>query len=126
MAARRAKIAFIDDSITVRQILSQVLTEAGYDAIECTSWEELQSAAEKGLDLALVDVQMPKHSGPPMVVVLKKKHPGLKVVFYSNVRGRVLRELAEHAGADGFIRKAWDTDELVAAVAKFLEPSAAS
>ena len=120
MPATKAKIAFIDDSPTVRQILSQVLTDAGYEPIECTSWEQLQGAAQKGADLVLVDVQMPQHSGAPMVFVLKKQHPKLKVVYYSSVRGSMLRRLTEQTGADGYIRKGWDTDELLQAVAQFL------
>lgn len=120
MAAARAKIAFIDDSVTVRQILSQELTKAGYEPVECTSWEQLQAAADQGVDLVLLDVQMPKQSGAPMAVVLKKKHPQLKVVYYSSVPRRVLRQLTEQTGADGYVPKAWDTDELVATVAKLL------
>jgi DNA-binding response OmpR family regulator len=124
MPAAKAKIAFIDDSITVRQILSQSLAGAGYEPIECASWEELQSAMQQRPALVLVDLQMPHHSGAPMVFVLKKQHPETKVIYYSSARTSVLRQLVAETGADGFVRKRWDTDELLEAIAGFLGPAA--
>jgi two-component system, chemotaxis family, chemotaxis protein CheY len=122
MPAARIKIAFIDDSVTVRQILSQTLAGAGYDPIECASWEQLLDAMQQRPALVLVDLQMPHHSGAPMVFVLKKQHPEVKVLYYSSAKTSVLRKLAAETGADGFVRKRWDCDELLETIARVVGP----
>ena len=125
MPAIPAKIAFIDDSAIARQIVASALGEAGYETLECVSWDELQQVVEQQHpDLVLVDVQMPRTSGPPMVFVLKKQHPQLKVVYFSSAEEGVLRRLTAETGADGYICKSRDNRKLLQAVARYLDPSA--
>ena len=72
------------------------------------------------LDLVLLDVQMPGVSGPPIAYVLKRRHPTLKVVYYSSADEAILRRLTEETGADGFIRKSFDGDEVAGAIERHL------
>ena len=121
MADAKPKVAFIDDSETVRLLLAGLLEKAGYEHFECTSWAELNAVAESHeLDLVLLDVQMPKVSGPPMAIVLKKTRPHLKVVYHSDQDERFLTELTDKTGADGYIKKNFDSDKTLAAIREFL------
>ncbi len=118
-AARR--IAFLDDSHTVRVVLKNVLTEAGHEPFGCETWDELeQVVATTELDLVLLDVQMPGISGPPIAYVLKKRHPTLKVVFVSDADETMLRRLTDETGADGYIRKSYDGGEMADAIGRYL------
>ena len=124
MADERPKVAFIDDSKTVRLVLAGLLEQAGCEPVECTSWTELNATAESHeLDLVLLDVQMPKVSGPPMAIVLKKTRPHLKVVYHSDQDERFLGELVQKTGADGYIKKSVDSAETLSAIRKYLPTS---
>ena len=121
MADQSPKVAFIDDSETVRLLLADLLDKAGCEHFECTSWDQIKTTAESHeLDLVLLDVQMPKISGPPMAIVLKKTRPHLKVVYHSDQDERFLAELTDKTGADGYIKKSFDSAETLAAIREYL------
>ncbi|MBW2522899.1 MAG: response regulator [Deltaproteobacteria bacterium] len=121
MADARPKVAFIDDSETVRLVLADILERAGCEHFECTCWADLEAAVQQhDLDLVLLDVQMPKVSGAPMALVLKKTRPNLTVVYHSDQDERFLRELTEKTGADGYIRKSVDPEETLGAIEQYL------
>jgi len=121
MSKSPRRIAFLDDSRTARVVLKNILAEAGHEPVACETWEQLEGVVKAGgLDLVLLDVQMPGVSGPPIAYVLKRRHPALKVVYYSSADEAILRKLTEQTGADGFIRKSFDGGEVAQAVEAFL------
>jgi DNA-binding NtrC family response regulator len=121
MDTPRLKIAHLDDSATLRLIVARLLTQAGYEAHSCESWAELQDVVhEHELALVLVDVQMPKLSGAPIALVLKKTRPDLKVVYLSDYDEAHLARLTAETGADGFIRKSFDGSEMLTAIERYL------
>ncbi len=126
MAQRRtARIAFLDDSPTVRQVLDCVLTEAGHDPEGCSTWEELKERLRPDPpDLVLLDVEMPQILGEHIGYVLRRDFPEVRVVFLSDHDERTLREMSEHTGVHGFIHKTPDPDELLAAIEAFLPTEA--
>lgn len=120
------RVAFLDDSLTARVVLKNILTDAGHEPLCCETWEQLDEVVtNQKLDLVLLDVQMPGVSGPPIAYVLKKRQPELKVVYYSSAEDAMLRRLTEETGADGYIRKSFDGDEVAQAIDRHLaiEPS---
>lgn len=64
-------------------------------------------------DVALIDVDMPGLSGIGVIRVLKKSRPSMKILVLSTYNDeRYVRE-AMAAGADGYILKNIDSDELL-------------
>jgi DNA-binding response OmpR family regulator len=125
MTKATRRIAFLDDSLTVRVILKNVLTEAGHEPFSCETWAELDKVVRTTeLDLVLLDVQMPRVSGPPIAYVLKKRHPTLKVVFVSDAEEGALRRLTAETGADGYIRKSCDGSQMAREIERHLDGSA--
>lgn len=75
-----------------------------------TAVERIQADAP---DVALIDVDMPGLSGIGAIRVLKKSRPSLKILVLSTYNDeRYVRE-AMAAGADGYILKNIDSDELL-------------
>ena len=66
-------ILVVDDDSVVRALCVEVLTGAGYNVLAAQdgfSALELCKAAPNPVDLALVDVRMPKISGPELIELL--------------------------------------------------------
>jgi two-component system chemotaxis response regulator CheY len=116
------KVIVIDDSRTVRQQVSTVLTEAGYEVIEASDGIEGAETISATKDVAMVicDVNMPRMNGIDMLTLLKKdpRHANLIVLMLTTEGqpGPIAR--AKQAGARGWIVKPFETQLLLAAVRK--------
>jgi len=78
----------------------------------------LERVREGGLDLLLLDLNMPGISGADLIQRVKAHHPGLPLLVLSmhNEAHMVARVLK--AGADGYITKDCEPDILLAAIRK--------
>jgi two-component system chemotaxis response regulator CheY len=116
------KVIVIDDSRTVRQQVSAVLTDAGYEVLEAADGVEGAETITSTKDVAMVicDVNMPRMNGIDMLSVLKKdpRHADLIVLMLTTEGqpGPIAR--AKQAGAKGWIVKPFDPHMLLAAVRK--------
>ncbi len=77
---------------------------------------EIVGTARDGLDalakakklcpeLVLMDLSMPRMSGLEAARELKKIHPGLRIIIFTELSGLSLREECLRRGADGFLEK---------------------
>ena len=102
-------------------MLTDMLTEAGYEAEACATWDELRQSLQAHVpDLVLLDVEMPDIVGEHIGFGLKRSHPGLRVVYLSDHDPRKLEDLCEQTGVDGYLRKTPDTDQLLHDIAALL------
>lgn len=64
-AATSARVLVVDDSPTIRKVVSAILTRHGYEAVQAHDGEHALSvlAGSDRFDLALVDFVMPKMTG---------------------------------------------------------------
>jgi CheY-like chemotaxis protein len=117
------RILICDDEPLLRQLMRVALVGA-YDFEEAGSVEEaLDVARAFRPDVALIDVMMPGGSGLEIVKLLRED-PVLhraRTVVISAFAGEDDRREAQAAGADAFIAKPFDPDELSAIVAGLLE-----
>ena len=64
----------VDDSKTVRRYHGSILSELGYEAIEAENgMEALEKSLDAGIDLYLVDVNMPVMDGYSFVQEIRKQ-----------------------------------------------------
>ena len=116
------KILVVDDSAVVRQQLTSVLEEAGFEVKEAEDGQCGAEAIERDDDIALVisDVNMPRMNGIDMVGRVKGDgaRPGLPIIVLTTEVDPALIEKAKRFGATGWIVKPFQASQLVAAVTK--------
>jgi len=114
---RPLTIGVVDDDPEQRRLLRQALEEAGYNIVEgADGTEAVALARERLLDALLLDVRMPRMSGLEALRVLKDERPEIIVLLltaFIDVRDAVA---AIKAGAQDYLEKPIDLDELVIAV----------
>jgi two-component system, OmpR family, phosphate regulon response regulator PhoB len=118
-----ARILICDDEPLLRELMRVALV-GDYEFEEAGSIEEAIEAVETFRpDIALVDVMMPGGSGLEIVRQLSHEpNPRrARCVVISAFAGEDDRRQAQDAGADAFIAKPFDPDELSAVVAGLLE-----
>ena len=118
-----AKVLIIDDSEVVIGMVQMMLEDAGYEVVALSSGLGASSRIlEEQPDLVLMDVNMPAISGDSLVELIRK-NPRLsttKVVLFSDRPAKELGEIAGSCGADGFINKTSDQNELVGSVKSWI------
>ena len=120
---QEARILICDDEPLLRELMRVALV--GEYAIEeaGTVTEAIEVASGFRPDVALVDVMMPGGSGLDVIRYLNQD-PALRharCVVVSAFAGEADRKEASEAGADAFVPKPFDPDELSATVAALLE-----
>jgi two-component system phosphate regulon response regulator PhoB len=120
--SRTARILICDDEPLLRQLMRVALV-GDYQFQEAGTVEEaIEAARAFQPDVALVDVMMPGGSGLEIVRQLGSD-PALhnaRTVVISAFAGEGDRREAQDAGADAFVAKPFDPDELSAVVAGLL------
>jgi CheY-like chemotaxis protein len=86
--ARMSKILLVDDSKFLRLATERALARAGYDVCTATDGElALALAREKKPDVILLDMLLPKMTGPDVLKALKKdpETAGIAVVVFTGL-----------------------------------------
>ena len=116
------RILVADDEANMRWVLERALTKAGY---EVETVEDGQLALERALverpDLVLVDLKMPKIDGLSVLRTLKEYYPDLLIVMMTAHGSTSTAVEAMKAGAQDYLMKPFDIDELLITVAKAFE-----
>lgn len=81
------RVAVVEDSIDVADMLRLVLETAGVDTVVFTTGFESLLTAEpwRGVDAAVIDLMLPEVSGEAIVGYLADNHPGVRRVVLSAV-----------------------------------------
>lgn len=112
-------IAIVDDHALLRKAVNFKLTRMGYNVvIEAENGQDFLNQLEvtSSPDLCLLDINMPVMNGFETCIHLKKKWPGIKIIFFSMQNGSVYIEKALEAGADGYVCKDAPSEELNKAI----------
>jgi two-component system response regulator MprA len=124
-AARLTTILVVDDSPNLVSLLHVVLGEQGYAVTSASDGESgLASILEQEPDLVILDVGLPNRDGLEVLHELRRhgiNPPTLMLTARSAVADRVS---GLEAGADDYLVKPFDNDELVARVRALLRRSA--
>ena len=116
-------IMVVDDDLNLCKALSEELHEVGYNSQFVNSADELFNYINQGnpLDLILLDLKMPGKDGFYVLNTLKEKKITVKVIVltaYADVKSAIE---SARLGADDFISKPYDLDELLITVRRVLQ-----
>ncbi len=116
-------ILIADDEPGVVKILGMRLIANGYNVIvayDGASTIELARKAE--LDLIILDIKMPCKDGYSVFEDLKAsaKTMSIPVVFFSALLPELAQREATQLGADGFVSKSADPDEILTKITEIL------
>jgi two-component system, chemotaxis family, chemotaxis protein CheY len=119
-----ARILAVDDSASMRQMVSFTLKGAGHDVLEaCDGVEALKVAkTQSKLDLVISDINMPNMDGIALIKELRAL-PSFKftpILMLTTESGTDKKTEGKAAGATGWIVKPFNPDQLLATIGKVL------
>ena len=118
-----ATILAVDDSASMRQMVSFTLKGAGHDVTEaCDGVEALAIAQGKSVDLVISDVNMPNMDGLALIAELRKlaTYKFTPILMLTTESSTDKKMQGKSAGATGWIVKPFNPDQLLATIKKVL------
>jgi CheY-like chemotaxis protein len=117
----RRRILIAEDDPAILDVLRLTLEGEGY-AVECTTdLASLRAFPDGYPDLCILDLWMPGWDGRELCRALKSDPATKDLPILLCSANRDGETIAREAGADGFIAKPFDLDELLATVARHLD-----
>ena len=118
-------IMVVDDSASLRQVVSIALTGAGYEVVQaCDGKDALAKLDGRKLHLIISDVNMPNMDGISFVKAAKQL-PAYKftpVIMLTTEAGDAMKQQGQAAGAKAWVVKPFQPAQMLAAVAKLILP----
>ncbi|PUB18738.1 response regulator [Yoonia sediminilitoris] len=114
-----AHILAIDDSKTIRTLLTNCLEGAGFSVTTAVDGVDgVSKFQEAHADLVITDVNMPNKDGFGVIEDIRggDVNRGVPVLVLTTESGAALKEKARKAGATGWIVKPFDDDSLVSVI----------
>lgn len=122
---KMSNILVVDDEPSYRQILTLVFESEGHELrIASNGREALQRLNEEPADLVVSDIRMPDMDGIEMLRNIRETMPDVAVVFMTAHASVETTREAFKLGADDYIEKPFDVDEMKLIVNKALEKRA--
>ncbi len=119
-----AKILAVDDSASMRQMVSFTLKGAGHDVTEASDGVEALNLAKSSSDFDLVisDINMPNMDGISLIKELRQlsNFKFTPILMLTTESGAEKKGEGKAAGATGWIVKPFNPDQLLATVGKVL------
>ena len=116
-------ILTVDDSASIRQMVSFTLKNEGYDIVEAVDgMDGLEKMKSSAVDMVLTDLHMPNMNGIELIREIRA-NPATKfipIIFLTTESQAEKKQEGKSAGATGWIVKPFKPEQLVAVVKKVL------
>ena len=117
------KILSVDDSMSIRQMVSFTLKKEGFEVIEAIDGRDaLKKIESLPVDMVLTDLNMPNMDGIELIQTLRGL-PSFRftpIVMLTTESALEKKDAGRKAGATGWIVKPFKPEQLVAVVRKLL------
>jgi len=113
------KVLIVDDSLSVRNSLSQLMKDGGYRTVTARDGLEAVNLLESEVpDIVLTDLEMPRMNGLDLTSFIRKSEQWspLPVVMITSRTMAKHRQQAEMAGVNRYITKPFTEDEVLASI----------
>lgn len=118
-----ATILAVDDSASMRQMVSFTLKGAGYNVVEAVDGvDALNKAKAQNFDCVVTDVNMPNKDGISLIKDLRAL-PNYKftpMLMLTTESGMDKKQQGKDAGATGWIVKPFNPDQLLKTIKKVM------
>ncbi len=116
------RILVVDDQPMVREMISDVLSDAGHTVITARDGiAGLEILESEPVDILVTDIFMPDGEGIETIFRVREDHPEVRIIAISGggrtSKFEVLR-IAQESGAHATLAKPFESEELLEAVAK--------
>ncbi len=110
-----ARILIVDDEAAIRRLVRGAVERAGYTVSEAaTAAEALAEARRVGCELVILDLGLPDRDGIELVPLIKAMDRAIVVLTARDATAEKVAAL--DLGADDYVVKPFDTEELLARV----------
>ena len=116
-------ILAVDDSASMRKMVSFTLTGAGYHVVEAVDGlDALEKAQSHSIDLVLTDQNMPNLDGLGLTRKLREhsKFKTIPILILTTESSDQMKQLGRSAGATGWLVKPFDPPKLLEVTKKVL------
>ncbi|MGD2058234.1 MAG: response regulator transcription factor [Anaerolineales bacterium] len=111
------KILIVDDEAGIRDLLAPFLERAGYEiATAADGLQALEKVKSFRPDLLILDVLMPELNGREVLRQLREQENWTPVILLTQVGDAPERAQALEEGADDYLNKPFDSNELMARI----------
>ncbi len=120
----QTKILLADDSASIRGLVSEILTDAGFVVITANDGQEaLEKIYKENPDLLILDYEMPYKTGFEVVQDVRS-HPGYlhtPIIIFTAVTDKDTKLQGLGLDIDDYLTKPTDADEIIARVKLLLK-----
>jgi two-component system, sensor histidine kinase and response regulator len=112
-------VLVVDDQLTTRKLVSEILGSIGFDVVEAATGEEAIWHAHKNQpDLILCDIEMPDLNGYDVLTALRQNGSTATIPFIFLTAKSDKRDQRQgmELGADDYLTKPFTTEELIGAL----------
>ncbi|WP_124949230.1 response regulator [Sulfuriferula thiophila] len=116
-------ILAVDDSGSLRQMVSFSLKAAGYDVTEAVDGQDgLNKAKQQTFDLVLTDQNMPRMDGLTLIKMLRgmSNYQKVPILMLTTESSDEMKSQGRAAGATGWLVKPFDPQRLTDVVKKVI------
>jgi chemotaxis protein histidine kinase CheA/ActR/RegA family two-component response regulator len=116
MAVQRTRVLVVDDALSVRRSMEQLLEDAGYDVVTAADgFLALEVVRSKAPAIVLTDLEMPNLNGLELTKRLRElpQFMGTPIVMITSRASDKHRNLAEEAGVDLYLTKPYTDATLI-------------
>jgi len=119
------KILVIDDSASLREVVSIALQGAGYEVVQAADGKQaLDKLDGSRIHLAICDVNMPVMDGISFVKEAKKRaeYRFMPIIMLTTESRESRKQEGQMAGAKAWVVKPFRPEQMLHAVAKLISP----
>ena len=116
-------IMTVDDSASVRQMVSFTLREAGYNVVEASDGKDaVAKLIVADLNLIVTDLNMPNMDGIELIKTIRTipKYKFLPIIMLTTESQNEKKMEGKNAGATGWIVKPFKPEQLLAVIKKVI------
>lgn len=118
------QILVVEDDAHVRSLLETILTDAGYSCTTAVDGvDAMLRMDEEHVDLAIVDVMMPRMDGNEFTRTLRETQCEIPILMLTARLSHEDKRMGFQAGVDDFLTKPFDEEELLWRVKALLRRS---